>query len=62
MSGGEFPMPVPQNPASGGGFTITIQMQPYGVMLKFLPVVLDTSRISLKLNIDVSQISAQQRP
>ncbi len=57
MSGGSFPMPVPQT-GSTGGLTITVQMQPYGVMLKFLPVVLDTNRISLKLNIDVSEISA----
>jgi pilus assembly protein CpaC len=56
MAGGEFPMPVPQN-NSGNSTTITIQFKPYGVMLKFLPVVLNTGHISLKLNIDVSELS-----
>jgi len=58
LSGGEFPVPVPQNMGVGGASTVTIQFKPFGVMLKFLPVVLDTGRISLKLNIDVSEISA----
>jgi pilus assembly protein CpaC len=55
LSGGEFPVPVPQNTGIGG--SITIQFKPYGVMLKFLPVVLDSGRINLRLNIDVSEIS-----
>ncbi len=58
LSGGEFPIPVPQNMGVGGASTVTIQFKPFGVMLKFLPVVLDTGRISMKLNIDVSEISA----
>jgi pilus assembly protein CpaC len=58
LSGGEFPIPVPQNVGTGGTNTITIQFKPFGVMLKFLPVVLDSGRISMKLNIDVSEISA----
>jgi pilus assembly protein CpaC len=59
LSGGEFPVPVPQGFAgTGGSFGgITIHFKPFGVMLKFLPVVLDTGRISLKLNIDVSELS-----
>jgi pilus assembly protein CpaC len=58
LSGGEFPVPVPQNMGVGGASTVTIQFKPFGVMLKFLPVVLDTGRISMKLNIDVSEISS----
>jgi pilus assembly protein CpaC len=60
LSGGEFPVPVPQGfVGTGGGFGgITIQFKPFGVMLKFLPVVLDSGRISLRLNIDVSELSA----
>ena len=50
-------MPVPQNSGVGGASTVTIQFKPYGVMLKFLPVVLDSGRINLRLNIDVSEIS-----
>ncbi|MFA5017021.1 MAG: type II and III secretion system protein family protein [Methylobacter sp.] len=58
LSGGEFPVPVPQNMGVGGASTVTVQFKPFGVMLKFLPVVLDSGRISMKLNIDVSEISA----
>lgn len=58
LSGGEFPIPVPQSLGTGSGNTITIQFKPFGVMLKFLPVVLDTGRISMKVNVDVSELSA----
>ena len=58
VSGGEFPIPVPQFGAqSGTGGGITVQFKEYGVILKFLPVVLNTGRISLKLNISVSEIN-----
>lgn len=58
LSGGEFPIPVPQNIGVAGAGTITIQFKPFGVSLKFLPVVLDSGRISMKLNIDVSELSS----
>jgi pilus assembly protein CpaC len=51
LSGGEFPIPVPQ-----GLDNITIEFKEFGVGLGFLPVVLDTGRINLKLNVDVSEI------
>jgi pilus assembly protein CpaC len=57
-SGGEFPVPVPGSSTNGGTSATTIEFKPFGVVLKFLPVVLDTGRISMKLNIDVSEISA----
>jgi pilus assembly protein CpaC len=41
-----------------GAGTVTIQFKPFGVGLKFLPVVLDSGRISMKLNIDVSELSS----
>jgi pilus assembly protein CpaC len=57
VSGGEFPVPVPQYGAVGGtGGGITVVFKEYGVILKFLPVVLNSGRISLKLNISVSEI------
>jgi pilus assembly protein CpaC len=58
LSGGEFPIPVPQNMGVAGAGTVTIQFKPFGVGLKFLPVVLDSGRISMKLNIDVSELSS----
>jgi pilus assembly protein CpaC len=51
LSGGEFPIPVPQ-----GLNGVTIEFKEFGVGVKFLPVVLDSKRINLKLNINVSEL------
>ena len=53
LSGGEFPIPVPQ-----GNDGVTIQFKEFGVGVKFLPVVLDSGRINLQLNISVSELVA----
>jgi pilus assembly protein CpaC len=53
LSGGEFPIPVPQSQD-----TVTIEFKEFGVGLQFLPVVLDSGRISLKLNVSVSELSS----
>lgn len=55
LSGGEFPIPVPQG---GANNAITIQFKEFGVGVKFLPVVLDSGRINLQLNISVSELVA----
>jgi pilus assembly protein CpaC len=55
LSGGEFPIPVPQGGNNNG---ITIQFKEFGVGVKFLPVVLDSGRINLQLNISVSELVA----
>lgn len=55
LSGGEFPIPVPQG---GSGNGVTIQFKEFGVGVKFLPVVLDSGRINLQLNISVSELIA----
>jgi len=52
LSGGEFPIPVP-NGLNG----ITIEFKEFGVGLKFLPVVLSNSHINLRVNVSVSQLS-----
>lgn len=55
LSGGEFPVPVPQ----GGTFnSTTIEFKEFGVGVKFLPVVLDTGRINLAINVSVSELSS----
>ena len=54
LSGGEFPLPVPQGGVSGG---ITVTFKEFGVGLKFTPVVLDSGRINLALNVSVSEVS-----
>jgi pilus assembly protein CpaC len=51
LSGGEFPIPVPQ-----GDETITIQFKEFGVGVGFLPVVLGDGRINMVLNVAVSEL------
>lgn len=56
LSGGEFPVPVPQGGITGG---VTVEFKEYGVGLKFTPVVLDSGRINLSLNVAVSEVSGE---
>jgi len=51
LVGGEFPIPVSQD-----NNTITVDFKQFGVALSFLPVVLDSGRISLKVGTEVSAI------
>jgi len=55
--GGQIPIPVPQA-GSGGSSSpvITVQYQPYGVLLHFTPVVLGDGRIRLKIDPEVSEL------
>jgi pilus assembly protein CpaC len=55
LSGGEFPIPVPQGANQG----ITIEFKEFGVGVKFVPVVLDSGRINVKMNISVSELTDQ---
>lgn len=52
ISGGEFPIPVSDDDG------ITIEFKEFGVGVKFLPVVLDSGRINLNLNVSVSELVA----
>jgi pilus assembly protein CpaC len=51
LSGGSFPIPVPEQNG-----TIGITYKDFGVKLIFQPLILDTGRINLKLNVSVSQL------
>ncbi|MEA2093550.1 MAG: pilus assembly protein N-terminal domain-containing protein, partial [Pseudomonadota bacterium] len=51
LSGGEFPVPVAQELGR-----TTVEYKEFGVALKFLPVVLDSGTISLKVNVSVSDL------
>jgi pilus assembly protein CpaC len=53
LSGGEFPIPVPQ-----GLNGITVEFKEFGVGLQFVPVVLGSGHINLKLNISVSELTS----
>lgn len=52
ISGGEFPVPIPDSDGKVG-----IVFKEYGVSLKFLPTVLNSNRINLKLDLTVSELS-----
>lgn len=56
LSGGEFPVPVPQGGVTGG---VTVEFKEFGVGLRFTPVVLDSGRINLSLNVAVSEVSGE---
>jgi pilus assembly protein CpaC len=51
LSGGSFPIPVPQQNGAIG-----VEFKDFGVKLTFQPLILDAGRINLKLNISVSQL------
>jgi len=52
LAGGEFPVPVPQSLGN-----VTIEFKEYGVSLAFVPIVLDSGLISLKVNVSVSELA-----
>jgi pilus assembly protein CpaC len=58
LAGGEFPIPVPQS-TSGNSSTITVQYKEFGVRLSFVPTILASDRISLKVSPEVSQLTSQ---
>jgi pilus assembly protein CpaC len=51
LSGGEFPIPVPSEDG------ITIDYKEFGIGLAFVPVVMDSNKINLKLSITVSDLA-----
>ena len=52
LSGGEFPIPVPNEDG------ITIEFKEFGVGLRFVPVVLDSGTINLSLNVAVTELTS----
>jgi pilus assembly protein CpaC len=52
LSGGEFPIPVPQ-----GVNGVTVEFKEFGVGLRFVPVVLGSGHINMALNISVSELT-----
>lgn len=53
LAGGEFPIPVAQDDN-----TITVEFRPFGIGLDFVPVVLSSGNISLRVTTEVSALSA----
>lgn len=54
LAGGEFPVPVSQDEGR-----ISVEFKPYGVGLSFTPVVLAGDRISLQIETEVSELTAE---
>lgn len=54
LAGGEFPVPVGQDDNG-----ISIEFKEFGVGLGFTPLVIDKGRISLKIETEVSEITAE---
>jgi pilus assembly protein CpaC len=54
LAGGEFPYPVVQPSASG--LAISIQFREFGVRLNFKPTIMDSKRIRLELEPEVSSL------
>ncbi|HVY12289.1 MAG TPA: type II and III secretion system protein family protein [Alphaproteobacteria bacterium] len=52
LSGGEFPIPVPQENGA-----VTVVFKPYGVSLAFTPTVVGKDRISVHVRPEVSQLT-----
>lgn len=52
LAGGEFPIPVPQSLGN-----VTIEYKEFGIGLIFVPIVLDSGLVSLKVSVSVSQLS-----
>lgn len=52
ISGGEFPIPVPDRDG------ITVSFKEFGIAVEFLPVVLSNNSINLKLSVSVSELTS----
>ena len=55
LAGGEFPIPVPQN-IGGGTSTFTIEFREFGVLLDFIPYIMENQAIRLHVAPEVSTI------
>ena len=61
LSGGKIFIPVAQDNATGG-LRITLQEKEFGIGVKFTPIVLDGTRINLKMVSEVSELSQTGSP
>ncbi len=57
LVGGQIVIPASVTVSAEGQVTVETEFQPFGVILSFTPVVLDSGLISLKLSTEVSEVS-----
>lgn len=55
LVGGEIPIPVAQT-TSGSSVNVTVEWKEYGIKLNFLPTIIDTNLIGLKIMPEVSSL------
>jgi pilus assembly protein CpaC len=56
LVGGEVPVPIAQTVTAGGAPSVTIEWKEYGVKLDFVPTVIDTDLVNLKISPEVSSL------
>ena len=56
LVGGEIPVPVAQSTSSAGVPNVTIQWKEYGIRLHFLPTIIDTNLVNLKIKPEISSL------
>lgn len=56
LVGGEIPVPVAQSTSTGGVPTVTIEWKEFGIRLRFLPTIIDTNLIRLKIEPEISSL------
>ncbi len=56
LVGGEFPVPVAQTVSATGVNSVTIEWKEYGVRLSFVPTIVDTNLINLRIAPEVSSL------
>jgi pilus assembly protein CpaC len=56
LAGGEFPVPVPQGGSAGGNGIFTIEYKEFGVLLNFVPYIMQNGAIRLNVAPEVSTI------
>jgi pilus assembly protein CpaC len=54
LSGGEFPVPIAQG--TGGGTSITIEYKEFGIKVEFIPTIVDSGVINLRVAPEVSRL------
>ncbi len=56
LAGGEIPVPVPQGGTNSNSSNVTIEYKPFGVAVKFKPLVLSENRIRMEVQPEVSEL------
>jgi pilus assembly protein CpaC len=56
LVGGEIPVPIAQTVSAGGAPSVTIEWKEYGVKLNFVPTIIDTDLINLRISPEVSSL------